>query len=68
MSNQQDVENRIQHNATDSAVINGLYKNRYHDRVYPYHELASQIIGYTNEGNQGITGIENYFESFHTKF
>ena len=31
MSNQQDVENRIQHNATDSAVINGLYKTAYND-------------------------------------
>ena len=31
MSNQQDVENRIQHNATDSAVKYGLYKTVYND-------------------------------------
>lgn len=42
--------------------IKGLYKNRYNTRFYPFNELASQIIGYTNEFNQGITGIESYFD------
>lgn len=43
--------------------IKGLYKKRNNARVYPYNELASQIIGYTNEFNEGITGVEHFYET-----
>ena len=49
MSNQQDVENRIQHNATDSAVINGLYKTAYNDwsgDINDYEWVKEKIFKY----------------------
>jgi stage V sporulation protein D (sporulation-specific penicillin-binding protein) len=33
----------------------------YNHRLYPYNELAAQLIGFTNYKNQGKYGIEGYF-------
>ena len=31
-------------------------------RYYPHNNIAAQLIGYTNDDNQGISGLEKYFE------
>tara|TARA_Y100001970_G_scaffold160165_1_gene195936 strand:- start:2818 stop:4563 length:1746 start_codon:yes stop_codon:yes gene_type:complete len=33
----------------------------YNHRLYPYNELAAQLIGFTNYQNQGKYGIEGFF-------
>ncbi len=33
-------------------------------RYYPYDNLASTVIGFTGTDNQGLTGIEAYYDSY----
>lgn len=45
-------------NGLDSLDINGLIVLKEPVRVYNYGSLASQILGFTNNTNQGMMGIE----------
>jgi len=45
------------------STFTGLTKNYKTIRNYPYKELAAQVIGYSNDENIGITGIESIFNS-----
>ena len=45
-----------------SKTIDALHCNYYNHRLYPYNELAAQLIGFTNYDNQGRYGIEGYFD------
>ena len=40
----------------------GLRIDKSSRRYYPHNNIAAQIIGYTNNDNQGISGLEKYFE------
>ncbi len=46
-----------------SKKIKNLNCNIYKHRLYPYNELAAQLIGFTNYENQGRYGIEGYFNN-----
>ena len=46
----------------ESKSIEYLYHDYYSHRLYPYNELAAQVIGFTNVDNQGRYGIEGYFD------
>ncbi len=35
-------------------------------RYYPYDELASKVLGFTGSDNQGILGLEVYYDSYLT--
>jgi cell division protein FtsI (penicillin-binding protein 3) len=43
--------------------VNGLKWENDPTRIYPYNNLASHLIGYTNSEHVGLTGIEKYFEN-----
>ena len=43
--------------------INSLRVEYYNHRLYPYNELAAQVIGFTDYENHGKYGIEGYFNN-----
>lgn len=43
-------------------VIDGLFYEEDHTRVYPYGSLASHVIGYVNKELKGIEGIERVYD------
>ena len=46
-----------------SSKYRGLRIEKNSRRYYPHNNIAAQLIGYTNDDNQGISGLEKYFES-----
>ena len=43
--------------------LNGVVIDEDYKRYYPYHELASKVLGFTGGDNQGIIGLEVYYDS-----
>lgn len=43
--------------------VAGIWFEKEYDRVYPYPEMASQVIGFTASGNTGVTGLEMQYNS-----
>lgn len=46
------------------ADLNGVYYARDNTRVYPYGELACQILGFTSFDQSGSTGVEQFYNSY----
>ena len=44
------------------SKVYGLNIDKSISRYYPYQELASQLIGYTDQNNNGKIGIEAKFD------
>ena len=42
--------------------VKGVWLEHDYHRVYPYDSLASDVVGFTVAGNQGVLGIENEFD------
>lgn len=42
----------------------GVYLSVDNSRVYPYGDLASQVLGYTSVDNSGQAGLEQYYENY----
>ncbi len=43
--------------------IHGIWLEEDYVRTYPYDSLASDVIGFTVDGNEGSNGIEAYYNS-----
>ena len=41
--------------------VQGVWFEKEYQREYPYHSLASKVIGFTASGNEGIGGLEDYY-------
>ena len=54
---------RKQINNFNSSKYKGIRIEKNSRRFYPHNKIAAQLIGYTNADNQGISGLEKYFES-----
>ena len=46
------------------ANIKGIVVDEDVERVYPYGELASHVIGFVGKDNQGIIGLESKYEEY----
>ena len=43
--------------------VQGVWFEERYDRDYPYGKLAANVIGFSNDIDQGVIGIENYYNS-----
>ena len=50
--------------AIRSYELAGVKIDEDYKRYYPYNELASKVIGFTGEDNQGIIGIEVKYDEY----
>lgn len=48
----------------DENEIEGIHLEEDTKRYYPYGNLASHVIGFTNSDNVGIYGVESYYEKY----
>ena len=52
--------------ALDKRGIKGIEFEQNMKRVYPYNNLASQVIGVVNIDNEGVSGLESYYNDVLT--
>lgn len=60
---QTNVEKEIGDKIRDLELA-GVKVDEDFKRYYPYHELASTVLGFTGEDNQGIIGLEVKYEDW----
>ena len=48
----------------EGANLDGVYYARDNTRIYPYGELACQLIGFTSFDQSGSTGVEQYYNKY----
>lgn len=48
-------------NILANISLRGLNENHFDQRFYPFPDIASQVLGYTQGCKTGIIGIENYY-------
>ena len=46
--------------------VKGVWFEPYYSRTYPYSSLASNVLGFTINNDEGMNGIENYYNSYLT--
>ena len=56
-----DVCDEIRKFINENNIV-GINLEEDKKRFYPYGSLASHVIGFTNSDNQGIYGVESYYE------
>lgn len=47
--------------AEDNSKIKGVWFEKEYKRSYPYNTLAASVIGFTTSGDEGINGLEKYY-------
>ncbi len=50
----------------DSLKIDGVYLVKESKRYYPYDDLLSHVLGYVGIDNQGLSGLELYYDDYLT--
>ena len=53
--------NEIDEDDENYPNVRGIWLEEDYTRTYPYGSMASDVIGFTYEGNQGAIGIENAY-------
>jgi stage V sporulation protein D (sporulation-specific penicillin-binding protein) len=46
---------------TKGNEVAGIWLEKQYDRQYPYGSMAASAIGFTTSGNEGVTGLEMYY-------
>ena len=52
--------------AIDNLKLDGVYLVKESKRYYPYGSLLSHVLGYVGIDNQGLSGIELYYDKYLT--
>lgn len=52
--------------AIDALKLDGVYLVKESKRYYPYGNLLSHVLGYVGIDNQGLSGLELYYDSYLT--
>ncbi|HAN09004.1 MAG TPA: peptidoglycan glycosyltransferase [Clostridiales bacterium] len=63
----QKLKNKIDKATADKlrcSGINGIIVDEDYIRLYPYNNLASQVLGFCGADNQGILGLEVKYDSY----
>lgn len=55
---------KLQNDKTNNPYIRGVWFEKEYKRMYPYSTLASALIGFTESGNVGRWGIEEYYNDY----
>lgn len=50
----------------DSLKLDGVYLVKESKRYYPYDDLLSHVLGYVGIDNQGLSGLELYYDEYLT--
>lgn len=50
----------------DALKIDGVYLVKESKRYYPYDEVLSHVLGYVGIDNQGLSGLELYYDDYLT--
>ena len=50
----------------DALKIDGVYLVKESKRYYPYGDLLSHVLGYVGIDNQGLSGLELYYDDYLT--
>ncbi len=58
-----DITDQIRKYILENDIV-GIHLEEDTKRVYPYGNLASSLIGFTNSENKGIYGVEAYYEKY----
>jgi len=61
------LERNLQRNELgliETKLFSGLNIERKYRRYYPHHNIAAQILGYTNLDDEGISGIEKDYNNY----
>jgi len=48
----------------EGYALTGVYYAKDGKRVYPYRELACQVLGFTSYDGSGVTGVERYYNTY----
>ncbi len=46
---------------TKKSYVTGVWFEKEYIRTYPYGSLAANVIGFITSGNEGVTGLEKYY-------
>ncbi|MDE6838394.1 MAG: stage V sporulation protein D, partial [Acutalibacter sp.] len=58
-----DVRDEINRFKEENGIGNGIRLIDDYKRYYPYGTVASNVLGFTGSDNQGLEGLEVYYES-----
>ncbi len=58
-----DKWNDQKEDAKDTISVNGIWLENKYKRVYPFKELASNLIGFVNDVGDPIIGVESSYDS-----
>lgn len=61
-----DVKDKILQFKKDNKIASGIRLIEDYKRYYPYGSFAASVLGFTGTDNQGLSGLEAYYDKYLT--